>query len=419
MKKHYIVPIFTAALLMGCSESRTSLSSAPADETTAAETTITEPDTTKPIVTESAPSDSKERRGRKEKVTVGLSGTTLTVLQGGSKVGTIELDEPPVYGTDDVVTEDVNFDGYDDIFVYDSLETGTYWLYDPEKEEFTKSDAFALFDGKTYHLTASSYFKTLTLEGQSGSDIAEIRYKWKGDKLVPERLTLEYRIYGVERKRLRDTYEFDEEGRKLLVERKHINFETGDWLKTETDLTYLRAAENSVDYMKGRELIQSIDVSGLPQLYERIKQNGKENSLPYSSYNFDDSADVFLIENDYDFDGYNDLQIQTDSVLAGGSDKYVYYRYDAEKDRYTEWQELNDFGCYIGANSQTQTIQYYDKHSLDEDHNCYIFKWDNGRLRLKEREFYHGVGNDCDIYEYDEDGNEHYVRTGKYVKDDC
>ena len=74
---------------------------------------------------------------------------------------------------------------------------------------------------------------------------------------------------------------------------------------------------------------------------------------------------------------------------------------------------------YISANSQTQTIRYYDKHSLDEDNNCYIFKWDKGRLRLKERQFYHGDSNDCDIYEYDEDGNEHYVRTGKYIKDDC
>ncbi|MBR1431731.1 hypothetical protein [Ruminococcus sp.] len=418
MKKHYIVPIFTAALLMGCSESRTSLSSAPAEETTAAETTITEPDTTKPIVTESAPSGSKERRGRKEKVTVGLSGTTLTVLQGGSKVGTIELDEPPVYGTDDVVTEDVNFDGYDDIFVYDSLETGTYWLYDPEKEEFTKSDAFALFDGKTYHMTPASTSKTLSATVRGSWQTLEYRYKWQDDKLSPLELTVEYYDRSRTEKKLKDCYEFDENGRKVLVERKYINPETDACFKTETDLTYLRAAESSVDYMKGRELIQSIDVSGLPQLYERIKQNGKENSLPYSSYNFDDSADVLLIENDYDFDGYNDLQIQTDSVLAGGSDKYIYYRYDAEKDRYTEWQELNDFGCQISANPETQTIQYYDKHSLDEDHNCYIFKWDNGRLRLKEREFYHGVGNDCDIYEYDEDGNEHYVRTGKYIKDD-
>ena len=418
MMKHYIVPIFTAALLMGCSESRTSLSSAPAEETTAAETTITEPDTTKPIVTESAPSGSKERRGRKEKVTVGLSGTTLAVLQGGSKVGTIELDEPPVYGTDDVVTEDVNFDGYDDIFVYDSLETGTYWLYDPEKEEFTKSDAFALFDGKTYHMTPASTSKTLSATVRGSWQTLEYRYKWQDDKLSPLELTVEYYDRSRTEKKLKDCYEFDENGRKVLVERKYINPETDACFKTETDLTYLRAAESSVDYMKGRELIQSIDVSGLPQLYERIKQNGKENSLPYSSYNFDDSADVLLIENDYDFDGYNDLQIQTDSVLAGGSDKYIYYRYDAEKDRYTEWQELNDFGCQISANPETQTIQYYDKHSLDEDHNCYIFKWDNGRLRLKEREFYHGVGNDCDIYEYDEDGNEHYVRTGKYIKDD-
>ncbi len=417
MKKHYIVLIFTAVLLMGCSESRTSLSSAPAEETTAAETTITEPDTTKPIVTIYTPPRNKEK---KVKFTVGLSGTALTVLQGGSKVGTIELDAPSEYGTYDVVTEDVNFDGYDDIFVYDSLETGTYWLYDPEKEEFTKSDAFALFDGKTYHMTPASTSKTLSATVRGSWQTLEYRYKWQNDKLSPLELTVEYDDHSYkEMKKLKDCYEFDENGRKVLVERKYINPETDACFKTEADPPYLRAAESSVDYMKGRELIQSIDVSGLPQLYERIKQNGKADSLPHSSYNFDDSADVLLIEDDYDFDGYNDLQIQTDSVLAGGSDKYVYYRYDAEKDRYTEWQELNAFDCYISANSQTQTILYYDKHSLDEDHNCYIFKWDKGKLRLKERQFYHGDSNDCDIYEYDEDGNEHYVRTGKYIKDDC
>ena len=411
------MPIISAALLSGCSEGAKSSVSSYVETTAAAETAETEPATTKPVVTISASPRSNDSKGVKEKITVGLSGTTLTVLRGGSRVGTIRLDAPPEYGTDDVITEDVNFDGYDDVFVYDGPETGNYWLYDPENGEFRKSDAFAFFDGKTYHMTPSSYFKTLTLEGNHDGNIAEVRYKWQDNKLVPERLTVEYCIYGKDSIRFNDIYEFDEEGRKLLVERKHLSYKTGEWLKTETDLTYLRATDSTVDYMKGRELIQSIDVTGLPQLYDRIKQNGKAKYLPYSSYNYDDSADVLLVENDYDFDGHEDLQIQTDSVLAGGSDKYVYYRYDAAEDRYTEWKELNALGYEICADPESQTIQYYDEHTLDEDHNRYTYKWDNGKLRLTERTFYHGDSNQCDIYEYDEDGNEHYISTNVYIKE--
>ena len=247
----------------------------------------------------------------------------------------------------------------------------------------------------------------------------ETVYRWQDDVLVPVSRIDEYtKGYGDDAERLADVCEFDEKGRRIITERRHINPRTGACFRTETDVLYLCTTDSSVDYMKGRELIQSIDVTGLPQLYDRIKQNGKVRYLPYSNTNYSDGAEILLIEEDYDFDGCNDLRIQTDSVLAGGSDEYVYYRYDDEKDRYTEWQELNAFGCQISANPETQTIQYYDRYSLDEDHNCYIFIWDKGKLRLKEREFYHGVGNDCDIYEYDEDGNEHYVLTGQYIKDD-
>ena len=413
--KHFIIPIISAALLSGCSQgAKSSVPSEP--ETTVAAATSTEPTTTKPIVTIASPT---RRKDETVHFTVGVQGSSVTVLRGGSAVGVIEADVQ-LAGPEDVVIGDFNFDGYDDLFIYDDVYTGAYWLCVPDTMEFTRSEAMALADGKALLMDADSSSRTLTMKQNVGYGSCETVYRWQDDVLVPVSCICEYtKGYGDDAERLADVLEFDEKGRRIITERRHINYNTGACFRTETDVPYLCTTDSSVDYMKGRELIQSIDVTGLPQLYDRIKQNGKAKYLPYSSNNRSDSADVLLLEEDYDFDGHNDLRIQTDSVLAGGSDKYIYYRYDAEKDRYTEWQELNAFGCYIGANSQTQTIQYYDKHSLDEDHNCYIFKWDKGKLRLKEREFYHGVGNDCDIYEYDEDGNEHYVRTGKYIKDDC
>ena len=412
--KHFIIPIISAALLSGCSEGAKSSVSSAAETTVAGETAI-ETDTTKPIVTIATP---KRKKDETVHFTAGVQGSRVTVLCGGSAVSVIEADVQ-LSGAEDVVIRDFNFDGYDDLFIYDDVFTGAYWLCVPDTMEFTRSDAMALADGKAVLMDMDSSSRTLSMKRNVGYGNCETVYRWQDDVLVPVSRIDEYtKGYGDDAERLADVCEFDEKGRRIITERRHINPRTGAYFRTETDVLYLCTTDSSVDYMKGRELIQSIDVTGLPQLYDRIKQNGKVRYLPYSNTNYSDGAEILLIEEDYDFDGCNDLRIQTDSVLAGGSDEYVYYRYDDEKDRYTEWQEPNAFGCQISANPETQTIQYYDRYSLDEDHNCYIFIWDKGKLRLKEREFYHGVGNDCDIYEYDEDGNEHYVLTGKYIKDD-
>lgn len=123
------------------------------------------------------------------------------------------------------------------------------------------------------------------------------------------------------------------------------------------------------------------------------------------------------VTEDFDFDGCDDLCVMTDSALAGGGDKYVYYRYDSDNNSFVPWQELNDIGAEIFVNSHEKLLSYYDKQTPDEDHNSYTYKWDNGRLRLIGRAFYHGDGSKCDLYEYDEDGNEHFVRSSPYIRD--
>lgn len=410
--KHFIIPIISAALLSGCSQgAKSSVPSEP--ETTAAAATSTEPTTTKPIVTIASPTRRKDETVR---FTVGVQGSSVTVLRGGSAVGVIEADVQ-LAGPEDVVIGDFNFDGYDDLFIYDDVYTGAYWLCVPDTMEFTRSEAMALADGKALLMDADSSSRTLTMKQNVGYGSCETVYRWQDDVLVPVSCICEYtKGYGDDAERLADVLEFDEKGRRIITERRHINYNTGACFRTETDVPYLCTTDSSVDYMKGRELIQSIDVTGLPQLYDRIKQNGKVRFLPYSSANRSDSADVLLLEEDYDFDGHNDLRIQTDLVLAGGDDKYVYYRYDEAADRYTEWQELNELGA-VAADPYKKELSYYDKLTLDEDHNCYIFIWDDGKLRMTKRTFYHGDSNQCDTYEYDEDGNEHFVRSGIYIKD--
>lgn len=350
---------------------------------------------------------------------------SASVLRDGSLVCSVEFDAP-VKDEKNVLSVDLNADKFEDVFVYYGGFRADCWLYDHESRSFVSAGkglpvAFADYriDPSPVTCEADSDNKTVTVMQSCHSRTGSTVYKWQSDRLVPESMSIRYNT--IEDGMLVDNYIFDENGSRILDERQHIDYGTGECTASERDIEYFRVTDSSVDYMKGAELLQSIEAAGLPDMCSEILADDSYRDIRTGvDYPLPVPEKKMLSFDDFDFDGHGDLSIHTESVVTGESEKYVYYRYDSESGKYVEWDELDKLGehCLI-AFPDAKEIAYYEEASDTKNNNQYIYVWENGALKLvKRKEYIRGRGI-YKLYEYDGSGNESYVKdvvlpTGTY-----
>lgn len=405
MRQEKILLLLAGGLMLaGCSDNNGSFVSLSEPPTEAAETTA---------AVESA-----------ENFRLSANERGATMLINGEPAGSVEFDIPLRDGKS-VLSVDINFDGYDDIFACLDYYMADCWVYDREAKGFVKAGeglpmafAYDKFNIQSITYETDKNEKTVTVTQNDNSNEGSTVYKWHGDKLVP--LSMSTRYYTDEGGPFVDRYSFDDKWRKVLEERQLIDYSTGECIKTEKNIEYFRVTDSSVDYMKGAELLQSIEVSGLPEVCGRIL--ARDESIKYmiiGQYHMAVPEDYILCEDDFDFDGHGDLTIYTGCSGESG-EKNLYYRYDSASGSYIPWEELNRFGEYqLFIMEDSEEIAYYDDFSTDKENDMYILTWTGGSLKLSQRRHYTKQRGMYKLYEYDAQGNESYVKdvvlpTGTY-----
>ncbi len=301
--------------------------------------------------------------------------------------GRINIDKK-VYETE-LITEDYNFDGYQDVFIKDR----GYWLYDPDNECFAESDQFPYRRGRLLNVEVKNV-REKTLKSEFSSSGTEVTvYKWKEGKLVPQSFEYDSPIEGI-----RYSCIFDENNNKIMTKRVTYDKETGKTVSTDDHPEYFRFTDHSIDHMKGSDIVQIIDVSFTP---EEIRMDER--------YIFDDK--------DYNFDGHNDLRCE---IREKDKDiKYLYFFFEPGSGMYVKNNVLTDLNknVSIRTNEEEEKILCYETGG-DQDKNTYYCEWQNGALQpYKRTNYYEFVREDgstgwvTDIYYYDDERNEVLVDT--------
>lgn len=406
MRSEKIVLLLAGGLMLaGCSDNNGSFVSLSESLTEAVETTAA------------------EVSAEDYKLSADKNGATMLV--NGKSAGSMKFDTP-LSESEQVLFADINSDGYEDIFVCLDYFRSDCWVYDHEAEKFVNAGgglpiafAFDKYRGCSITCETDSSENAVTVIQKSDSNEGSTVFKWQEDKLVPISMSISY--YTFDDGPFVYNYEFDDELRKVLTERQLLNGRTGELKKSEKDIEYFRVTDSSVDYMKGAEQLQSIEVSGLPEMCGKmhsgeyhakyITNNGCPAPVPEG---------LLFSEYDFDFDGHSDLAIYTDPSGDGSSVNVLYYRYDTASGSYTPWEELNRFSGYqLFTIEDTKEITYFDYSSPENgDSDQYILVWSDGSLKLTQRR--HRIKKGMyELYEYDAQGNESYVKdvslpTGSY-----
>lgn len=419
MKLRYIAIFLLTAALVGCAEKSDS------SVESVTETTETTETTTAQVTTEAAETEVPETTEPPHgELMYEVTDGGILLKMDGSDIQTVSAEALPEFKSPLVV--DYNFDGYEDIFIPDDDlsygKGGDYYLYDPASGEFVLSDALALVDGRGWTMTVCGEGQ-LRLDMYSHYGSTETVYEWRGGELLPVTFVDKYRdedYNGVE-----DEYEYDEDGQRYMVSRTCYDTGNGEMLRTETEPVYFRVTETSIDVMKGCEVLQSIENDTLVPLVDGLRDWVRSTPKTPELLEFDVMPpEHYLHFADYDFDGFDDLAVPTDFVQTGEENTFFYYRYDPETEQYIPWDTLNEKGVTFEIQPDFCTelkLVGYTGWWTDETYEYYIYVWNNGELVPTGHWHYYtadGGYHAADIYEYDENGNEVYIRTSDVIFDD-
>ncbi|WP_295094557.1 hypothetical protein [Ruminococcus sp.] len=410
--KKLILTLSAIMFLSGCSGKNTQGSVSEEDTTTSAQTETTSESTTQ------TGTDSQSETTESSKIgtlTYISDGNNITFSMNDKECNTVQV-ESDAEDSYKFHVADYNFDGYEDIFIMTEKfeSTGEYYLYAPEKEEFEKSDAFGVLDGKSplLEVTDDNHLELVT---NVMSDYVHNIYAWKDNKVVLVGERREYfQLYYIGDDYICDNYEITEDGMKYLVSREYKDPKTYEIRKTETTLDYFIVKGNSVLVMKGKDIMQEIPDVNIIEMIDEIKAYVDENGAVAPDFEICD-PECYLSVDDWDSDGHDDLGIPYDNSITGTGNKYKYYHYIPETGQYVLWDELNALGGKVAKFTSYPTILHVS--SRDRENNTsedYKYKWQDGKLIpfLHLHTHKEDEQNVCDLYEYDENGNEVLVESG-------
>ena len=415
MKKAVLCALCGLVLTACAEKSDSSMESvAETTETTTAQVTTEAQETTEP--------ETKEPPSGRLDYEV-IDGGILLKMDG-AEIQTLGAETLPEFKSP--VVADYDFDGFEDIFVPDDNISfgmgGDYWLYDSESGTFAVSQALALVEGRGWTMTVCGEGQ-LQLDMFSHYGSTSTMYEWHGGELVPVSFVDKYRdedYNGVE-----DEYEYGSDGQRYMVCRTCYDTGSGEILRTETEPRYFRVTETSIDVMKGRDVLQSIGNDTLMKLVDGLQDYVRSAPKTPELLEFDVMPpEHYLRFEDYDYDGYDDLAVPTEFAQTGERNKFFYYRYDPDTALYVPWDTLNEKGVtfYFPPDNCTDLqIAGYTGLWNDETYEYYVYVWRDGELVPTDHWHYYTADDGyraVDKYEYDEDENEVYVRTGVVIMDD-
>lgn len=153
---------------------------------------------------------------------------------------------------------------------------------------------------------------------------------------------------------------------------------------------------NRKDKNGEEKTVQTLSDINIEDIEKELKENSKKT--------FED----FIVEADFDEDGYDDLFIieKQDALNKTGR----YYRYDSEKGIYSAWQELNSLKNLIELDELKKgKIVLYDKKEDNVEYELKTYEWKNAsKLILKSCIHQYPTDNSdgpyIDYTDYNEDG---------------
>lgn len=219
--KKYIAPLLCAAVLWGCSEIESGSVSEEASVTEYTETVDISIEAETASVTDTIAEESVTTTDSIEyNYSLTVNENSVNVMRNGDVIQT--LDCTP-YSENMLISEDYNFDRYDDLFVITDIQdvklSGIYFKFNTETalfEEWSELNniGHTLDIGMSSNLSIGQVLSYST----SNPDAHEtFIYKWENDKLilVERRITI---IYNENNTAVTELYYIDDNGNEILIE---------------------------------------------------------------------------------------------------------------------------------------------------------------------------------------------------------
>lgn len=243
--------------------------------------------------------------------------------------------------TEKIITEDFDFDGFDDLFV--SMEhgamfaPGTYFRFNPETELYEK---WNVLNEIGCELIADTESKTLKLRNNSSSYWLEyFVYKWENGNIV----LCEHDISETGEKML--IYSVDSNGNETFTEemaiKENVSETTETTIETVTTPSTEAATEspsNIYEKQTYREVLENIYYNKKFPEYEQT----------FDDNNYDITENEFLIH-DIDNDGSDELIILFKSYYGAGQFGSI-YDHDREGNIVLQFHSFWDFTFYPNGN---------------------------------------------------------------------
>ncbi|MBQ2263781.1 MAG: hypothetical protein II341_00115 [Oscillospiraceae bacterium] len=199
-------------------------------------------------------------------------------------------------------------------------------------------------------------------------------YGWKQGELVPVRLRDEYWRHG---STVTDTYEYAQDGQKILVQRE-IRETDGNRSEIIEYPLYFRILPDTVQVLQNAEIVQELELGSFWESYAALgayfEQQMESPTMPLEGAYLRE-PEQYLGTEDYDFDGHWDLYIPD---TMQGECVGNYYRFSPETGRFEQWDELNAIGFEMYTDPENGTLNAYTGGEFRR------WKWQDGGLVLTD-----------------------------------
>lgn len=157
--------------------------------------------------------DSLTKTAPTPKFTYALNGASVELFIDNIKVKAIDCQYIPP--SEYISVADFNFDGYDDIFIpfEDPTNYGTYWCYQPAKNDFVTNDELNSI-GRIMTISENN-----TLIQNTSDDLTDrtVEYQWNGNQLKAICKTEKY-LSTEDNKIHTNVYNYDSSGTEYLAD---------------------------------------------------------------------------------------------------------------------------------------------------------------------------------------------------------
>lgn len=352
-------------------------------------------------------------------------------------------------------TSDFDYDGYEDLFIPETADKGTYYHFNPDTERFDvwdelnkTGDTFFMESDDENYLRNMVYYKDGTYEYET------LVREWRNGKLVPHHRETTYKkdkiiyrdyvdtddiIFRRDRNYQKisvDDVDFDFDGYNdlyipdyddekgtyyrynpdkekfggwdelnkislpLKVDGKYLKYHTSDLKCNAQTILYEWKDDKLVQYQ--REVTYNTDDGErYTDYFNSADEIFRRERTIFNEYRITAGKEKISVDDvDFDFDGYNDLYIPDYDGVNG-----IYYHYNPDMEHFDEWDELNKIGKLLtvgmSENITIGKVLFFDT----DDGQRFIYKWNNDKLNLIERRET-DENNNMKLYYIDENGNE-------------